>query len=123
MDCELDLAILPNKVQYLAMTLFGAHVEVNGLLRYIVNENGRKTIPQPLLSVQGVDIGVISQLVSPSLVLGINQSTQRLEEVRQAIHLTDCVGMRVSQSAEECAHLYFIIGLNAGFAVYSECYA
>ncbi|KAF2259159.1 hypothetical protein CC78DRAFT_586316 [Lojkania enalia] len=43
--CVMTLVILPNRVQHLAMVLFGTHVETEGNLRYILQPNGSRLLP------------------------------------------------------------------------------
>ncbi|KAF2259723.1 hypothetical protein CC78DRAFT_474671 [Lojkania enalia] len=52
-NCLISLAILPNKVQHLALVLFDIILETDNRLRYIIQANGSRLFPRPELALVG----------------------------------------------------------------------
>jgi hypothetical protein len=122
-DCILRLAILPNKIQNLAMELFGLNVEIDGSLRYVRSTKGRKSIPQPALREQGIETHVISGLFGFVIQQGIESSSIRRKETRNGfLSLTACGEMELSKNSAECAYLYITIGTDVGITVHSQLF-
>ena len=44
-ECLMSLSILPNKIQYLAMVLFGVYIESDAGLWYVILDNGVRVLP------------------------------------------------------------------------------
>lgn len=122
-DCILRLAILPNKVQYLAMKLFGLNVEMDGPLRYVLSDKGRKSIPRPALLEQGIETHVISELFGFQIQQGIESSSIRRKETRQGLlTLTACGEIELSNNSAECAYLNITTGTDVGITIYSQLF-
>ena len=108
--CLMSLAIYPNKVEYLALELFGVHVESEAGLRYIVRENRGRLNPSPEIVLQGAREDSIMRLFGPRLTQAIMNSPTRKEELRQGISLTRCVSMTVNTYSDVQA----ILSLDTG---------
>lgn len=122
-DCILRLAILPKKVQHVGMKLFGLNVEIDGPLRYVLSEKGRKSIPKTSLLEQGMDTDPIYNFFGLQIQQGIDSSSIRRREVRQGLlTLTACGEFELSNSPTECAYLSITIGTYVGIAVYNQLF-
>ncbi|KAF4447799.1 hypothetical protein F53441_8703 [Fusarium austroafricanum] len=67
-DCAMTLVVEPNKVERLAMLLFGAHLESDGISREVVLEGGTRAIPHPQFLLQGSPCDAVSELLHFPLV-------------------------------------------------------
>jgi hypothetical protein len=103
-DCLMSLAILPNRVQYLARELFGMNLETEGKLRYIVYENGSRILPIDAV-LHGAHEEAIVRLLGSRLSSAISRSPMRKDEIRQGTLATSCVTLRISGGCEEDAIL------------------
>lgn len=122
-DCILRLVILLNKVQQFAMKLFGLNVEMDGLLRYVLSDKGRKSIPRPALLEQGMETHNISELLGFQIQQGIESSSIRIEETRQGLlTLTACGEIEISNISAECAYLTITVGTYVGITVYNQLF-
>ena len=122
-DCILRLNILPSKVQHLAMKLFGLNVEMDGPLRYVLSDKGRKSIPRPALLEQGMETHNIPELLGFQIQEGIERSSIRREETRQGLlTLTACGEIELSNSSAESAYLTLTVGTDAGITVYNQLF-
>jgi hypothetical protein len=101
-DCVLCLAILPNKLQYLATSLFGLNVETQDSLRYILSDYGKKTIPVPTLREEGIEAHIIPQFFAGVTEQGIESSSIRRCETEQGLLTpTACVAIEISNNSTE----------------------
>lgn len=120
--CLMSLAIYPNKVEYLALELFGVHIESEAGLRYIVLENGGRLNPSPEIVLQGAREDSIMRLFGVRLTRAIMNSPTRKEELRQGISLTRCVSMTVNTNSNIQAILSLNTGLNDSFELKATLY-
>jgi len=114
-ECLLSLSILPNKVQYLAMKLFGVNLEIDGMSRYIVQDNGAKLLVGEVVLQAAEGEAAITELLGPEISAGIEMSPLRKEEVRQGLLLTNCIMLRVTGNSLEDGILNLNLGLEEGF--------
>jgi hypothetical protein len=121
-DGYLCLAIVPNRAHFLAMKLLGANMESNDQQRYIVDEHGRKSIPEPSIKLTGVSIDALPDFFGPLLLFGIAESTQRKDEVRDGQPFTECLYMRISCNPRDCVYLYITMGSSTVISVYMHCF-
>ncbi|KAL9114741.1 MAG: hypothetical protein Q9227_001420 [Pyrenula ochraceoflavens] len=120
--CLMSLAIYPNKVEYLALELFGVHIESEAGLRYIFLENGGRINPSPDIVLQGAREESILRLLGPQLTHAIMSSPTRKEEMRQGISLTRCLSMTVNAKADAQAILSLNTGLDDSFELKATLY-
>jgi hypothetical protein len=114
-DCLMSLSILPNKVQYLAMELFGVHVESDAGYRYLVLENGVRVLVGSEVVIQGGKDAGIEKLLGPEPSLAIRKSPLRKEEIKQGMVATNCVTLRMPGSCEYDSILNLCLGLDEAF--------
>ena len=117
-DCLLSLSILSNKVEYLAMKLFGVHIETEGEFRYVVfQKDGVRLLPRPALAIQGACDETISMLLGPEVSNAISVSPVRKEEIKQAILATRCVTMSITNNSHEDCVLTLNLGQDEGYKI------
>ncbi|RSL43393.1 hypothetical protein CEP54_015108 [Fusarium duplospermum] len=124
-DCAMSLGILPNKIEYLALKLFGWHLETDEreIFRYIVSENdGGIAMPGETMVLQGARDNAISDLLGDQIRDAIIASLMRKEEVRQAVRNTRCVTMQISRNPREDAVLTLNVALREGFTLREKLY-
>lgn len=98
-------------------------MESNDQQRYIVDEHGRKTVPDPRVKLLGVlSVDALSEFLGPLLLSGIDESTQRKDEIRDGLSLTECLYMQISCDPRDCVYLYITIGSSTIFSVYLQCF-
>lgn len=119
--CLMSLAIVANKVQHIAMELFGTHLETEDGFRYIIQENGGRLFPQEVV-LQGAQDRAIAKLLGPETSYAIAVSPVRKEEVRQEIHATRCVTLQITSNCHEDAILSLNLGLEEGFQLKEKLY-
>jgi hypothetical protein len=112
--CLMGLAILSNKVQYLAMELFGTHLETEDGFWYAVQENGGRLFLQEVV-LQGAQDSTIAKLLGPGTNYAIAMSPVRKEVVKQVILATRCVTLRITSGYHDDAILNLNSGLEEGF--------
>ena len=115
--CLMSLAILSNKVAYLAMELFGVHVEIDGGFQYVVLENGVRLLPRPALVKQGGRDEAIARLLGFEISKAIKLSPTRKEEMNQAILVTRCVTMEITSNPMDDGVLNLNLGQDEGYYV------
>jgi len=120
--CLMSLAILASKVEYLAMELFGVHLETEDGFRCVVLENGGRLVPGQDMILQGARDEAILKLFGLEASRGIAASPAREEEVRQAILATRCVTMRVSSNPNDDVMVSLNLGLEEGFRIKETLY-
>ena len=115
--CLMSLAILSNKIAYLATELFGVHIEIDGGFRYVNLGNGVRLLPQQALAIQGGRDGAITTLLGLVISKAINVSPARKEEMSQAILVTRCVTMEITSNPDEEGVLNLNLGQDEGYRV------
>ncbi|KAI1562962.1 hypothetical protein PtrEW7m1_010755 [Pyrenophora tritici-repentis] len=114
-ECLMSLSILPNKIQYLAMELFGVHVESDAGLWYIILDNGVRVLPQYEVVLQGGKEKGIENLLGSEPSLALRKSPLRKDEVRQGKLATNCVTLRLPSNCEYDGILNLNLGLDEAF--------
>lgn len=114
-DCLLSLSILPNKIQHFAKELFGINVETEGDFRYIIQNNGGRTLLIEVVLLGAQDKAAIMALLGSEASDGIGMSPQRKEEVRQGLLATDCVTLRITGNTHDDGILNLNLGIEKGF--------
>lgn len=77
--CLMSLAIRANKVEYIAIVLFGAHIEIKDGVRCLVLENRAKNYPRPEMSPQGAQPDGITILLGRDVFRAVARSLTRKE--------------------------------------------
>jgi hypothetical protein len=113
----MSLVILSNKIEYVAMELFGTHVESEGGYRVVIQENGGRLMPQPELVISGAPDKAISKLLGSDMSNFIKVSPARKKELKQGILITRFVTMRISCDPQEDGILNINIGEAEGYLV------
>ncbi|KAF5132962.1 hypothetical protein E5D57_003584 [Metarhizium anisopliae] len=113
-DCLMTLTIQPNKVEYLAMALFGIHLESEGEHRYVVMENGARVVPSNEMSLEGAEESALASTFGPLISTAIQNSWKRTLEIGGAIRKTRCVSMDVSMKSSVPACLSLWLRLEKG---------
>ncbi|PSN59105.1 hypothetical protein BS50DRAFT_626795 [Corynespora cassiicola Philippines] len=114
LDCIMTLAILPNKIQYLVMELFGIHLETEGEIRCIIQDNGVRLFPNDLV-LQGVEEKIVAKVLGSMANNAITKSLLRKEEVKNAMIATQCVSLRITSNCRDDGILSLNLGLDEGF--------
>jgi hypothetical protein len=122
LDGVVRVAIKPDQVTFIASRLFGVNIVRDKLQRYVIGENGVKIIPDSNLRIIGGAAGAIKESFGEEILAGIEESTIRKNERLHGISDTECLYMRISCNANDCAYLHIIMGLNGLFSVYTRCF-
>jgi len=112
--CVMTLVILPNKVQHLAMVLFGIHIETEGNLRYILQPNGSRMLPGDV-TLERAQRQAISDWLGTWVNRATTSSPVRKEEDREGILTTSSVTMQITSGCHDYAYLNIRMGLDEGF--------
>ena len=120
--CQMALMVTDNKVQRIAKELFGAELEINAGLRYVCLSASTKVLPNPLLTLQGCRLDVISTIFGEETACAITASPLYQEDIRQGHDYTDCVSMVISHQAADGATLYVSLGLMRGNEIRDKLY-
>jgi hypothetical protein len=113
----MSLSILPNKVQYLAMELYGVHVESDGGYRYFVLDNGVRILVGHEDVLQGANERAITRLLGPEPSVALSKSPLRKEEIRQGKLETNGVFLRMPGSCEQNSILNLCLGLDEAYCL------
>lgn len=111
----MSLRILSNKIENLAMVLFGIHVETEDGLRYLLF-NGRR-VYGPELSFQGSSAQGMQEVLGKEVSEFIKVSPARKKELDHRIRLTKWVTMQMSNRPEDDGILNISMGLNEGYQI------
>jgi hypothetical protein len=114
-ECLMSLSILPNKIQYLAMVLFGVHIESDAGIWYVTLDNGVRVLPQYEVVLQGGREEGIKSLLGSELSLALRKSPLRKDEVRQGKLATNCITLRLPSNCEYDGILNLNLGLDEAF--------
>jgi hypothetical protein len=120
--CLMTLAIMSNKVEYLAMTLFNVHVESASHVRYVVLPGGVRLLPNPEITLQGCQTEAIAKLFGPEVDGAVKASPVRRQEVKQETRATGCVSMTITRSSNEGAFINLNLGLTEGSEIRDKLY-
>lgn len=77
----MSLGILPAKVEFIAMRLFGVHLDTDGDTRYVLHRQAR-LLPRPEMSIQGARKEDILEVLGPIIDTAVTASPIRREEVK-----------------------------------------
>jgi hypothetical protein len=116
LTCITSLAIRSNNVAFIAMELFGIHLETEDGVRCIVLPNGANIVPGPDL-LRGAQPGGVNTLLGSEISRLIAESPMRQEEVSQGILATNCVTMQVSGNPDDGGILNLNLAVEGGFEV------
>lgn len=109
-DCQMILNILPSKVGYLAMTLFGTHVESEAERRYTVSDKGNRAVPSPSTILEGAEEKQVGDILGLPTSVAVQTSLKRGMEIRNGCALTGCVTMSFSIKPDDPAYLSIQLG-------------
>jgi hypothetical protein len=114
--CSMSLEILPSKVQYLALKLFGTHVEIENGFRYILQQNESRLFPENVTLQGGQREGML-ELFGPWVHGAIEQCPMRRLEIQEGRDVTTCVRLRITSGCNDHAHLTVSMGFDEAFQI------
>lgn len=114
--CVMKLEILPSKVQYLAMMLFGTHVETENGYRYILQANASRLFPDNV-TLQGGQAEAILELLGSWVHGAIEKCPLRIVEAREESNATSCVALRITGRDNDDAYLSITMGVDEAFRI------
>lgn len=117
LDCLMSLDVLPSKVQYLAMALFKVRVEGEGQVRFVSLKDGVRLVPNPELTLKGVQDEAISEVFGAEIHQAITACRMRKKELREGNNATECVSMILTSNYNEGAILNLALGLEEGIRI------
>lgn len=113
----MSLAILPSKVEFLALKLFGTQVDSEGEFRYIEQANGTKLLIKNEVVAQGAQEEGIVGLLSPVFCQMLEVSPARKAEINQGIINTRFVNMQIPGDLSQDGILTINIGEGEAYQV------
>lgn len=119
-DGIFSLAVLPNKVPFVANELFGLNVEIDGDLRYIQTD-GSKLVPTTKIMLQGARKEAISRLFGEEIARAINVNPIRIREVKHGLRAS-CVTMEITDNAREDAYVRISMEQMELFHIYTTLF-
>lgn len=108
--CELTLAIMPNKVQHIAMVLFGALIEVEFGARVLLLGNGARCLISLEAPLKGARLEGIKELLGMDVAEAIETNPTREDEFNAALRTTSCVSMAIHRNPEAGGLLNLYLG-------------
>ncbi|KAH7363644.1 hypothetical protein B0T11DRAFT_298877 [Plectosphaerella cucumerina] len=121
--CLMSLAILPNKLEFIAMKLFGLHLETDGDMRYALVGRSRLR-PNTDLSVQGASWAALLELLGETTSIALARSPLREYELKtQSSQYTSCVSLIWTGDARQDGILSLNLGFREGVAIKEKLYA
>ncbi|KPA37224.1 hypothetical protein FLAG1_09973 [Fusarium langsethiae] len=120
--CIMTLVVEPNKVERLAMLLFGAHLESDGGSREVVLQGGTRVRPHPQFLLQGSPSKAISEVFGLETAAAIAAAPYRKQEILMGTWATRCVTMTIYVEAHEPALINLNLGLKQGFKIHDKLY-
>ncbi|KAL6240635.1 hypothetical protein RBB50_012462 [Rhinocladiella similis] len=113
----ISLAILSAKVEYIAMELFGIHVETEAGFRYIDQGDGARVLIQGEVILQGAKDEAITKLFGLQMSNDFNASPARQKEIDLGICRTRFVTMQITSNPGEDSVVTISIGEEEAFRV------
>lgn len=101
-SCIMTLVVQANKVERLAMLLFGAHVESEGRSREVVLQDGARLLPSPQVILQGSYGNAVHQVFGSVTAAAITAAPFRRREMLQGTRATRCVTMTIFSEVFRC---------------------
>lgn len=118
-DCALTLEVQSNKVEYLAMRLFNAHLETNGEARELVLDGGTRARINWLV---GSPSERVLEIFGCEIATAIEQAPFRRLEVLDGTDATRCVTMSDFTDSGKGAMITLSLGLRAGSKIYEKLF-
>ncbi|KIW37292.1 uncharacterized protein PV06_10633 [Exophiala oligosperma] len=118
----MSIEVMVNKVEHLAMELYGVHLETHQGLRYVYFPGGAKVLPNPIITLQGCQPGKISPIFGPETLNAITANPDYQDEVKQGYDCTDCVLMLISQAASDGATFLLSLAPMEGTEIKNRLY-
>lgn len=94
------------------------NVETDNGFRYIVQEDGRRLIPRPEITLQGSNMADIRKFCGDLVNRGIETSLVWIEEAREEIFVTSCVSLLIRADPHEEAILNIHMGNKTAFRIH-----
>lgn len=113
LECQMSMEIISSKVEYLALELFGAQLEIDTGLRYLYLPGGAKVCPGPTFMVRGGRIANMCSLFGKELATELATAKSYQQAVEQGHDHTTSVSMLVSHRAEAGAIILLNLGIRA----------
>lgn len=120
-QCLMSVAISPNKLQRVALSLFNIHLETEGNLRYIIY-NDSVRISGPEIKLQGVTEKDIIDYLGFKIHWAVEASPARLEEKSNGLLATNCITLSVASDCYAVGFLHIILGLKEAFEIKEMLY-
>ncbi|KAH6953739.1 hypothetical protein BKA56DRAFT_604803 [Ilyonectria sp. MPI-CAGE-AT-0026] len=120
--CIMTLVVLANKVERLAMLLFGAHLESDGGIREVVLQDGARLIPSPQVILQGSHSDAVSKVFGSETAGAIAAAPFRRREILEGTRATRCVTMTIFRESDKTALITLTLGLREGFQIHDKLY-
>ncbi|KIW37736.1 uncharacterized protein PV06_09732 [Exophiala oligosperma] len=123
-DSLMSLAIKETKVEHIAMALFNVHVEVESAVqaRQVVMQDGVRLMPNPEITLLGVQSEAIKKLFGLDIYNAIKASRVFQEELEQGTRATRCVSMIIPSNPRFEAIINLNLGLKEGSLVKNKLY-
>jgi hypothetical protein len=109
-DCLISLAILPNRVQYLARELFGMNLKTEGDFRYIVQDNGSRILCVEVVLHRAHEDAIV-RIFRSEISRAISRSPMRKDKIRQGTLATSYVTLHITCNCSKDA----ILSLNLAY--------
>jgi hypothetical protein len=119
-DGIFSLAVLPNKVPYVANELFGSNIEIDGELRYI-QVDGSKLVPTTKIMLQGARKEAISRIFGEEIARAINVNPIRNREIKHGLRAS-CVTMEITDKARDDAYVRISMEMMELFQIYKSLF-
>ncbi|KAF2453008.1 hypothetical protein BDY21DRAFT_143929 [Lineolata rhizophorae] len=100
-DCDMTVEIKESSVAYVAMALFGVHIEVEFQTRHIMGAVIQT--PNPTVTLCDIHEQALTNLFGPEIFQAIDTSLLRWQEREEGIRATRCVRMEVSSDPHSSA--------------------
>jgi hypothetical protein len=115
--CLMSLAIRPNKVEHIAMKLFGVHIEVEDEFRWLILGNGARCLISPETPLQGARMEAVNALLGNDVADAVATSPTRQKEVEKSIVATRCVTFSIDSNPAEGGFLNLNLGTQGGHEI------
>ncbi|KAJ4689113.1 hypothetical protein HRR95_000480 [Exophiala dermatitidis] len=117
-----SICVMANKIEHLAATLFGVHIESNAGLRYVFFPGGAKILPEPRLTLRGCLHREISPYFGMETYRAIAANPDFQEELKQGYDRTNCLWMVITGDASEAATFFLALAPREGTEVKNRLY-
>jgi hypothetical protein len=121
-DYLISVAIQPSKVEYLAIALFKAHIELVGGVRYLLPSKGATLLPNPKITLKGVKDDAIVRVFSPIVYGATTTSRIRKKELEEGKFITKCMLMILLNNPTKGAIINLSLSVKGGSEIQNKLY-